>query len=194
MLTATEAVPPIRPIRLLSRVARQARNYSTLVGWLLYRAFKGRTSKLVLAVGLSLVHLGSQGAAIYAVYWYGQQMQKSGLVSLPFVHFQLNLKDQPEWLWAVVAFSMVCFVLSATFLYLSRRQLLDLVELHFARSVEQLVLLSLRLPEPRARRASKLLMDFGVPALTLGGRRGAMPATSFANAITAVVGGFGEAI
>jgi len=194
MLNATEAVRPIRPIRLLSRVSRQARNYSTLVGWLLYRAFKGRTSKLVLAIALSLVHLGSQGAAIYAVYWYGQQMQKSGLVSLPFVHFQLNLKDQPEWLWAVVAFSMVCFVLSATFLYLSRRQLLDLVELHFARSVEQLVLLSLRLPDPRARLASKLLMDFGVPGLTLGCRRGAMTATSFANAITAVVGGFGAAI
>jgi hypothetical protein len=194
MLNATEAVRSIQPIRLLSRVSRQARNYSTLVGWLLYRAFKGRTSKLVLAISLSLVHLGSQGAAIYAVYWYGQQMQKSGLVSLPFVHFQLNLKDQPEWLWAVVAFSMVCFVLSATFLYLSRRQLLDLVELHFARSVEQLVLLSLRLPDPRARLASKLLMDFGVPGLTLGCRRGSMTATSFANAITAVVGGFGAAI
>ena len=56
------------------------------------------------------------------------------------------------------------------------------------------MLLSLRLPDPRARLASKLLMDFGVPGLTLGCRRGAMTATSFANAITAVVGGFGAAI
>jgi hypothetical protein len=194
MLKARDAIRPIQPTSFLSRVSRQARNYSTLVGWLLYRAFKGRASKLVLAIALSLVHLGGQAAAIYAVYWYGQQMQKSGLVSLPFFNFEVNLKDQPEWLWAVVAFSMVCFVISATFLYLSRRQLLDLVEQHFARSVEQLVLLSLRLPDPRARLASKLLMDFGVPGLTLGCRRGAMTAISFANAITAVVGGFGAAI
>lgn len=194
MLKAAGALRPAQPVSFLFGVSRQARNYATLVGWLLYSAYNGRASKIILAIVLSLLHLGGQGGAIYAVYWYGRQMEKSGLVSLPLLHFDVNLKDQPEWLWAVVAFSMVCFVISATFLYLSRRQLLDVVEEHFARSVERLVLLSVRLPDPRARLASKLLMDFGVPALTLGCRRGAMTAISFANAITAVVGGFGAAI
>ena len=194
MLKASEAIRPIQPISFLSRVSRQARNYSSLVGWLLYRSFKGRASKLTLAIVLSLVHLGAQAAAIYAVYWYGQQMEKTGLASVPFLNIEVNLKDQPEWLWAVVAFSTLCFVMSATFLYLSRRQILDIVEQHFARSAEQLVLLTLRLPDPRARLASKLLMDFNTTMLIVGCRRGAMTAISFANAITAVIGGLGATI
>ena len=89
--------------------------------------FRGRTRKLATAIVLSLVHLGSQVAAIYAVYWYARQMEKTGIVTVPLLHFQLNLKDQPEWLWAIVIFSTACFVISAAFLYLSRQQLLNLV-------------------------------------------------------------------
>ena len=70
----------------LPRVGRQGRNYSTLVGWLLYSAFRGRTWKLAIAIALSLLHLGSQVAAIYAVYWYARQMEKTGIVTVPLLH------------------------------------------------------------------------------------------------------------
>ena len=68
----------MKPIAFLPRVWRQGRNYFSLVGWLLYTAFKGRTWKLAIAVALSLLHLATQGAAIYVVYWYGRQMEKNG--------------------------------------------------------------------------------------------------------------------
>ncbi len=179
--------------RSVTRVSRQGRNYSTLVVWLLYKAFKGRSSKLTLAVVLSLVHLASQAAAIYAIYWYGKQMEQTGVVSVPYVDIAINLKEQPEWLWAIVAFSTIAFVVSASFLYLARRVILDVVEQHYAQMAEELVLYSLRLPDPRARLATELFNDFGVGGLNTGCRRGAIIAISFANAITAVIGGLGAA-
>jgi hypothetical protein len=177
----------------LTRIVRQGRNYATLVGWLLYRSFNGRTWKLVIATTLSLLHLSSQGAAIYVVYWYGRQMEKTGLITVPLLHIQLSLKDHPELLWAVVAASTTLFVISAAFLYLSRRQIIDVVEQHYARSLEQLVFLSLHVPDPRAPIATRIFLDHGLTGLTTGCRRGTLTATSFASAITALVGGLGAA-
>ena len=177
----------------ISRVVRQGRNYATLVGWLLYHSFNGRTWKLVIATTLSLLHLSSQGAAIYVVYWYGRQMEQTGLITVPLLHIQVSLKDHPEWLWAVVAASTTLFVISATFLYLSRRQIIDVVEQHYARSLEQLVFLSLCVPDPRAPIATHIFLDHGLTGLTTGCRRGTLTATSFATAITALVGGLGAA-
>ena len=183
----------IRSDSLLSRVSRQGRHYSTLVLWLLHTAFGGRTTKLAVAMVLTLVSLGAQGAAIYAVYWYGRQMEKTGIATVPYLNFEVNLKDQPEWLWAVVIFSTLAFVVSAAFLYLARRQLLNIVEQYYARKMEQLVLLSLQLPDARARLASSLFMQFGVAGLGTGCRRAALNAIAFANAVGAVVGGTGAA-
>jgi uncharacterized integral membrane protein len=183
----------IKSETFLSRIVRQGRNYSSLVGWLLYRAFSGRTSQLVVATGLSLLQLGSQAAAIYVVYWYGKQMEQTGLVTVPFLDINVNLKTEPQWLWAVVAVSTVCFVVSAVLLYISRKQILDLIEKHYARSLEQLVLLTLRVPDPRAPLATLIFKNQGLSGLTMGCRRGAVIAISFANAITAVVGGLGAA-
>ena len=72
------------------RIWRQGRNYSTIVGWLLYRAFTGRHWQLAIAVVLSLLHLSTQVAAIYVVYWYGKQMEQTGLVTVPFLDINVN--------------------------------------------------------------------------------------------------------
>ena len=42
---------------------------------------------------------------------------------------------------------------------------MNIAEQHYARKLEQLVLQSFRLPDPRVRLASKLLMDVGVGGL-----------------------------
>jgi ABC-type multidrug transport system fused ATPase/permease subunit len=189
-VSASEA---LRSESFLARIVRQGRNYTTLVGWLLYRAFSGRTYQLAKAVALSLLHLGSQAAAIYVVYWYGRQMENTGLVTVPFLDIAVNLKTEPQWLWAIVAVATFCFSLSAALLYLSRKQLLDMVEKYFARSLEQLVLLTLRVPDPRAPVATHLFENHSLGGLALGGRRGVLIAMSFANAITAVIGGLGAA-
>ena len=83
-------------------------------------------------------------------------MEKTGLVTVPFLDIHVNLKDEPQWLWAIVAVSTLCFVVSAVFLYLSRKQILDIVEKQYARSLEQLGLLSLRVPDPRVPVASHI--------------------------------------
>ena len=183
----------IKPDRFFPRIWRQGRNYSTIVGWLLRRAFTGRHWQLAIAVVLSLLHLSSQAAAIYVVYWYGKQMEQTGLVTVPFIDLHVNLKDDPQWLWAIVAAAIALFVISAVLLYMSRKVILDMVEKFFARSSEQLVLLTLRVPDPRVPIASHIIMDHGLGGLTMGCRRGGLIAISFANAITAVVGGVGAA-
>jgi hypothetical protein len=183
----------VKPDRFFPRIWRQGRNYSTIVGWLLRRAFTGRHWQLAMAVVLSLLHLSSQAAAIYVVYWYGKQMEQTGLVTVPFIDLHVNLKDDPQWLWAIVAAAIALFVISAVLLYMSRKVILDMVEKFFARSSEQLVLLTLRVPDPRVPIASHIIMDHGLGGLTMGCRRGGLIAISFANAITAVVGGLGAA-
>ena len=79
------------------------------------------------------------------------------------------------------------------FSLLARRQILNIAEQRYARTLEELVLQSFRLPDPRARLASKLLVDVGVGGLMGGCQRGAITAISFAYAATAVVGGIGAA-
>ena len=67
----------------LSRASRQGRNYSNIVGWTLYTGFKGRTTKLAIAIGLSLLNLVCQAAAIGAVYWYGHTWQRPATHTCP---------------------------------------------------------------------------------------------------------------
>ena len=71
---------------------------------------------------------------------------------------------------------------------------MNIAEQRYARKLEELVLQSFRLPDPRARLASKLLVDVGVGGLCTGCQRGAITAISFAYAATAVVGGIGAAV
>ena len=183
----------MKQIAFLPKVWRQGRNYFSLVGWLLYTAFKGRTWKLAIAVGLSLLGLAAQGAAIFVVYWYGRQMEKGGSYSVPLVHIDMNLKEQPEWLWAIVIFSTSFFILSAALLYMSRRQVLNIVQEHYAATLEQLALLTNRLPDARVKLASSLFVDYGFGGIATGARRGTLIVVTSASTITALVGGLGAA-
>ena len=118
---------------------------------------------------LSLLGLATQAAAIYAVYWYGRQMEKNGIVSVPLLPININLKQQPEWLWAIVIFSTACLILSATLTYLSRQRVLNMVQHHYATTLEKLALLTLRLPDPRVRLASSLFNEYAFGGLSTGG-------------------------
>jgi hypothetical protein len=184
----------IEPVGLLSRMWKQGRNYSLLVGRLLHSTCEGRTSKLGIITALGLAHLGCQGAAIYAIYWYGRQMERGGTVTVPLLRVSVNFKEQPEWLWAILIFSVASFVASATFLYLARRQILALVEKDYARNVEELVLLCLRIPDPRVRMASELFMRYGMGGLGGGCRYAALTAITFSTAILAAIGGVGATL
>jgi hypothetical protein len=187
---------PIRILRpfSLTQAVRQASNYSKLVVWLLYGVFKGRTTKLISALVLSVVHLGSQATGILALYWYARQMELDGTLKVPQLGLALPVRTDTALLWAVVIFSAACFVTSAYLLFLSRRLILDIVEDHYARALEQLGQQTARLPDPRARMASRLLMNYGPSSLATSARFGALTTINFCNALTSVLGGTGAAV
>ena len=74
--------------------------------------------ELAIAIVLSLLHLASQAAAIYVVYWYGRQMEQTGLVTVPFLDLHMNLKEHPNGCGPSSRLSTVCFIVSAALLYL----------------------------------------------------------------------------
>ena len=193
LLKNTASLHTARFVVFLSRLAEQAVNYFSLITWLLHSACKGRASKVVSAIVLNVFHLSCQGAAIFAIYWWARKMETNGIVSVPLLSIHFAPKDEHAFLWAVVIFSAACFIASACFLFLSRLLVLNIVKDQYARSLENMVLLTSRLPDPRAPTASQLFMRYGFDVLANGCRRGALTAIVFANAITAVVGGVGAA-
>jgi hypothetical protein len=194
ILEATAAARMGRVISFLPRLTRQVANYAALVAWLLHAVFKARATKLSAAVVLAGLHLAGQAAGIFAIYWYARQMDKNGTLSLPLLGIDFALKDEPVLLWAVVIFAVVSFAASSCSLFLSRQLILRIVEDYYAQSLERLVLVADRLPDPRARTASGLLVEYGLSGLTTGCRSAALTAVVFANAIPSAIGGVAAAI
>ena len=112
-------------------------------------------------------------------------------MSVPLLPININLKQQPEWLWAIVIFSTACLILSATLTYLSRQRVLNMVQHHYATTLEKLALLTLRLPDPRVRLASSLFNEYAFGGLSTGARRGTLIVLSSVTALTAIIGGLG---
>ena len=192
ILEAAAAARMGRVISFLPRLTRQVANYAAVVGWLLHAVFKVRATKLAGVVVLAGLHLAGQAAAIFAIYWYARQMDKNGTLSLPLLGIDFASRDEPTLLWAVVIFAVVSFVASACSLFLSRQLILRIVEDYYAQSVERLVMVADRLPDPRARTASELLVEYGLSGLTTGCRSAALTAVVFANAIPSAIGGVGR--
>ena len=184
----------VRFISFLRRLTRQVTNYAAVVGWLLHVVFKVRAKKFAGAVVLAGLHLAGQGGAIFAIYWYARQMDKNGTLLPPLLGIDFPLRDEPTLLWAVVIFATACFVASAFSMFVSRQLILGIVEDYYAQSVEKLVLVADRLPDPRARAASELLVEYGLSGLTTGCRSAALTAVVFASAIPSVIGGVAAAM
>ena len=145
------------------------------------------------ALSLSFLHLGGQGAAILAIYWWARQMEQNGTVSVPLLGIQFAARDEPAFLWAVMIFSAFCLMAGACSLFISRVLVLNIVRDNYAQSLDRMAFFASRLPDPRARAASQLLLRYGLKALVIGCRRVALTAIEFANAIPAVMGGAGAA-
>ncbi len=190
MLKNTAPVRMARPISFVTTVAKQGRSYLTIVIWLLYTAFRGRTAKLATTIALVALYLAGQAAAIFIIFTYARQMEKGGALSVPILGIEVANADDPIVLWAVVIFSTICFVASAGFMFLSRQLALRIIEDHLAKSMEQVALVSARLPDPRARLASQSLIE-NSSAVNSGCARGAIVAFIFTAAVSAAVGGVG---
>jgi len=194
MLKDVASNKSVKPTSFLSRAAVQGANYTTAVVWLLQRAFRGRTRKLFLALGLSSLYLATQAGGIYCIYWYARLLETGGAAELPFLEQAIDARSDIRLLWAVVIAAAACFIASGVFQFLSRRVILNLVEQRYARSLEELVQQTSLLPDPRARTASRLYMTFGLPKLTSGCRFGYVTSVIFFNAISGVLGGVGAAL
>jgi hypothetical protein len=187
-------IKAVRPISFLSRIAAQGTNYTTAVLWLLQCAFRGRLRTLFLALGLSGLYLATQAAGIYCIYRYARLLETGGVAKLPYLGLSFDGRTDVRLLWAVVILAAICFMASAAFHFLSRRVVLNLVEQRYARSLEELVQQAGRLPDPRARVASRIFMNFGLAKISSGCRFGYVTSVIFCNAISGVLGGIGAAL
>ena len=193
-LKRTAVLHETKLVAPMVRLWEQGVNYFSLVGWLLRSVFKDRAVSFVTATVMNLLHLGCQGAAIFAIYWWARKMDANGIVSVPLLSIQFAARDEHALFWVVVIFSAICFIGSAFFLFFSRLLVLAIVEDQYAKNVEHLAFLTRRLPDPRAPWASELFVKYGFNVLAQGARRGALTAIVFASAMTAVVGSAGAAV
>ena len=194
MLKDVASSKSVKPTSFLSRAAVQGANYTTTVGWLLRRAFRGRARTLFLALGLSSLYLATQAGGIYCIYWYARLLETGGAAELPFLEQAIDARSDIRLLWAVVIVAAACFMASAAFHFLSRRVILNFVEQRYARSLEEVVQQTSLLPDPRARAASRIFMNFGLPKITAGCRFGYVTSVIFYNAISGVLGGVAAAL
>ena len=172
----------------LKQFGAQVKNYATLVIWLLRSSFRGRIKKLLFASAMNLAYLAAQGIAIGVIYWYARQMQGGDAAQIPWVADYITLSSQ-TLLWLVVAVAAMAFIASAVFIFLARTTILRIVEAHLGQSLEKLVRLTMRLPDPRARLASRVFAEHGLGPLVAGCKRGALTAVVFSNAISGMFGG-----
>ena len=180
-----------RPLAFGRQFVRRGGNYAATIRWLLNRTFRGHTSKLGAVFVLSLFYLAGQAAAIFALYWYAQQMQTDAIVSLQSLGIEWRAREEPVLLWIIVTVSAVCFIASASFLFASRTLVMKLVENDLARGLTQLIGFARRLPDPCAPLASQLIGDHGLKGPTAGCRFGAFTAVNFCNALPPAVGAIG---
>ena len=189
--------PPLKrsmnPITPVSRAMSQAKNYATVVWWLLHRAFRGRSRTLIAVLACSALNILGQGAGIYSIYWYARKMASDGIVSSPALGLEFAARSEVGLLLTLAVFA-VCLVGGATFLFLSRRLILNLVKARFVIDLEQLIYTTAALPDPRALTASRLFImnDFG--GLLMGCRFGSITTISFSNAISSLRGAAAAAL
>jgi hypothetical protein len=191
MLYRPESIPKQRGFAL-SDFGTQAKNYTSLAIWLLLDCISGRKKKLAAAFALNLAYLGSQGIGLGAVYWYARTMQSDGHASIPWIAQYITVSDQ-TLLWLVVVLAAVAFIASALLLYLSRNLILSMVQEHYAKSLEKLVFMTIKLPDARAPLASRIMQNRGLAKLAGGCRRAAVFAGIFCNAAFGMIGGLGAA-
>ena len=170
---------------------QQGSNYAGTIRWLLNRTFSGETPTVAAVFVLSLFYVASQAAAVYALYWYAQQMQTDGVLSIQPLGIEWRAREEPVLLWVAITASAVCFITSASCYFLSRSLVMALVEKDLARGFTALVGFARRLPDPRAPVASRLVADWGKKGPISGCRFGALTALKFCEAVPPIVGAVG---
>jgi hypothetical protein len=176
-----------KPISLLAEFSKQAHNYTRVVIWLVYEAFRGHIFKLAAALGTNVLSITAQMGAIGAIYGYARLMQRHAPLNVPYINLTID-PGQPGILWAVVGVSALMFLASGLFQYLSRLITFRMAEENFAESIRTLIVLEGRLPDPRAPMASRMLVFQGFSKILAGSRRGALMALIFFNACVGALG------
>jgi len=176
-----------KPISLLVDVGRQARNYTTVILWLVCDAFHGHVWKLAAALAFYGLYLAGQIGAIGLVYGYARLMERHEPLNAPWFNIAID-PGQPQILWGVVGLATLLLLASGVFLYLSSRFTLKIAEENLAGNLKALVVLDGRLPDPRAPMAGRMLVQQGLGKIVAGARRGAILAVISFNALAGALG------
>lgn len=170
-------------------VARSGANYTATLIWLIRRSIDGHKLKVSVVFALGQLSLSSQAAAIFTLYWYAEKTQSDAVVSLSALGIELRAREDPMLLLIVVAASVICFLASAGFVYISRSMVLSLGQEEVACGLTQLIGIARRLPDPRAPVASEFFIRGGLKKVDAGCKMGGMATVILLNVVTPVVGG-----
>ncbi len=187
MLNRPNADVLSKPISLLARVGRQARNYTSAVVFLVYEAFHGHFRQLAAALALNLLYIAGQMGAIGVIYGYARLMQRHEPLKVPWFDITID-PSQPGIVWAMVGISGLVFLASGAFQYWARRITYKIAEENLTDSCKSLIVISSRLPDPRAPLASRMIAQQGFQKILGGSRRGALMAVIFFTALSGAVG------
>jgi hypothetical protein len=194
MLKDVAPTKTVTPLSYLSRAATQGTNYTAVVVWLLHCAFRGRVRTLITALGFSGLYLAAQAAGIYCIYAYARMLETGGVSKVRYIGLSVEARTDLRLLWAVVILAGLFFMASATFHFLSRLLILNLVQQRYALSLEQLVQQAGRMPDSRAGVASRIFMNYGLSKIIGGCRFGYVTSVTFFNAISGILGGVGAVV
>jgi hypothetical protein len=139
------------------------------------------------ALVFNVLYLAGQMGAVAVIYGYAHLVEKGTQFKVPGTAISIE-PNGPELIWIVVSLSALLLLASGLFQYASRRIVCRIVEDYLADSLKELIVAEARLPDPRARMASRMLLQHGFYKILGGSRRNGLIAVIFFNASVGAIG------
>ena len=157
---------------LHNRVAnflRHARKYRRVISWLLADSLwrhRSRTSRIIAFGALNLV---CQAGTVAVLYFYADALEQNRTVEL--VGRAFAARASFTFLWLAAGSALALIVLGAAANYVSRSQAISLGRWYEETCGKRAVTLATRLPDLRARAASRLAHEGGIRQIAQGDAR-----------------------
>ena len=183
----------LRALTDIQQIIVSGRNYWRTVWFLVHRAVTvpGRTKTVVAVMFCTFMYGVAQGGAVGSLYWYVGAMEAGGTIGSERFGLVVNASNDPLIAWFVVCVSAFCLVVSSTCVYFAQHRVTTLTEQDLAVSMEEVVSLARRLPDPRAQEASELFLTPEFKEVNSGSKMAAITVLRFTAALAPVCAGIG---
>ena len=180
-------------LRDVQQIVVSGRNYWRTVWFLVHRAVTvpGRTKTVVAVMFCTFMYGVAQGGAVGSLYWYVGEMEAGGTIGIERFGLVVDASNDPLIAWIVVCVSAFCLVVSSTCVYFAQTRVTTVTEQDLAVSMEEVVSLARRLPDPRAQEASELFLTPEFKEVNSGSKYAAITVLRFTAALAPVCAGIG---